>query len=47
VALTKTNGYTLAKSASEVSEIQTFVNEGDKLGELWRQKLLDGAGPFE
>jgi predicted ATPase len=43
---TKVDGFTKAHSFAEFDDIKTLVEAGDKMGELWRQKLLKGAGPF-
>jgi predicted ATPase len=44
--LKKENGYTVVKRASEDEQIKTYMNDGDKLGNLWRQGFFDGADPL-
>jgi predicted ATPase len=44
--LKKEQGYTVVKRASEDEQIKAYMNEGDKLGYLWRQGFFDGADPL-
>lgn len=43
--LQKENGYTIIKRASDDEQIKTYMNDGDKLGYLWRQGFFNGADP--
>ena len=43
--LSKNNGYTSVKHASENPQIMALVAEGDPLGALWSQGFLEGADP--
>lgn len=44
--LTKNNGYTSIKKASDEIDIKMLYREGDKLGWLWKQKYFKGSGPY-
>jgi len=44
--LKKEKGYTIVKRASEDEQIRMYMNDGDKLGYLWRQGFFDGADPL-
>jgi len=44
--LQKERGYTIVKRASDDEQITTYMNEGDKLGYLWRQGFFEGADPL-
>jgi predicted ATPase len=44
--LQKERGYTVVKRASDDGQIRTYMNEGDKLGYLWRQGFFEGADPL-
>ncbi|WP_413173478.1 AAA family ATPase [Anabaena azotica] len=44
--LRKERGYTVVKRASDDEQITTYMNEGDKLGYLWRQGFFEGADPL-
>ncbi|MBF0397663.1 MAG: AAA family ATPase [Desulfobacterales bacterium] len=44
--LSKESGYTVVKRASEDKQIRTYMNDGDKLGNLWSQGFFDGADPL-
>ncbi|OQX05120.1 MAG: chromosome segregation protein SMC [Desulfobacteraceae bacterium IS3] len=44
--LKKESGYTVVKRASEDEQIRAYMNDGDKLGYLWRQGFFDGADPL-
>jgi len=44
--LKKEKGYTLVKRASEDEQIKTYMNDGDKLGNLWSQGFFEGADPL-
>ncbi len=43
--LVKDQGYTTVRRASEDPQIVAHVNEGHKLGNLWKQGLLKGTSP--
>ena len=43
--LAKENGFTEVRRASTDDRLRGLVEEGDKLGTLWRQRLFRGAGP--
>jgi predicted ATPase len=43
--LTKVEGYTQIRRASEIELLQNLVNEGDQLGTLWKQGFFEGADP--
>ena len=44
--LAKENGFTEVRRASADKLLKELVDEGDKLGTLWRQGLFKGAGPW-
>jgi len=44
--LQKGKGYTIIKRASEDEQIKAYMNDGDKLGSLWRQGFFEGADPL-
>jgi len=44
--LKKERGYTVVKRASDDEQIKTYMNDGDKLGFLWRQGFFEGADPL-
>lgn len=43
--LTKVEGYTIIKRASESEVLRNMVEEGDRPGWLWKEGLFDGADP--
>jgi len=43
--LKKENGYTIVQRASDDEQIKAYMDDGDKLGYLWRQGFFDGADP--
>lgn len=43
--LVKSQGYTSIRRASEDAQVRALVEEGDQLGYLWKQGLLDGVDP--
>ncbi len=43
--LAKEDGFTTVRRASTDELLQNLVDEGDKLGTLWKQGLFEGAGP--
>lgn len=43
--LAKEDGFTKVRRASTDQLLQGLVDEGDKLGTLWRQGLFEGADP--
>ena len=45
-AIKKENGYTIVKRACDDEQIKSYMNDGDKLGYLWRQGFFDGADPL-
>lgn len=42
--LVKENGYTIIKRAKEDKMVTSLVNEGDLLGNLWKQNYFTGTG---
>jgi predicted ATPase len=44
--LQKERGYTVVKRAKDDAQITAYMNEGDRLGYLWRQGFFDGADPL-
>ncbi len=45
IFLTKENGYTKVRRASTDTQIVEYMNDGDKMGYLWRQGLFEGVDP--
>ena len=43
--LVKENGFTVIKKASEDNSIEKLVEEGEKLGYLWKQGYFKGSNP--
>ena len=43
--LVKQDGFTTIRRAGDVDLLQRLIDEGDSLGDLWRQGLFEGAGP--
>jgi len=43
--LTKKDGFTRVQRASDHALLRNLVNEGDKLGTLWKQGFFEGAAP--
>jgi predicted ATPase len=43
--LVKENGFTTVRRACDNMLLRDLVGDGDELGTLWRQGLLEGAGP--
>jgi predicted ATPase len=43
--LEKKEGYTIIKRASDNKQIKTYMNEGDKMGYLWKQGFFGGVDP--
>lgn len=43
--LVKTGGYTTIRRASDDAQVRALVEEGDQLGYLWKQGLLEGVDP--
>jgi len=41
--LVKRNGYTMIRRAAEDEQISAYVNDGDRLGYLWKQGFFPGA----
>jgi predicted ATPase len=41
--LVKSKGYTTIRRASDDAQLNALIAEGDQLGYLWKQGLLDGA----
>jgi predicted ATPase len=44
--LKKEKGYTVVRRASEDEQIRKYMDDGDKLGYLWRQGFFEGADPL-
>lgn len=42
--LSKNNGYTTIKRASEDEQIKAYMDGGDKMGYLWKQGFFDQLG---
>ncbi len=43
--LVKKNGYTEIKRAAENKQIKAYIDEGDKMGYLWKQGFFEGVDP--
>ncbi|MEO5376200.1 MAG: AAA family ATPase [Magnetococcus sp. DMHC-6] len=43
--LVKERGYTQVRRASENDQLQAYMQDGDKMGYLWKQDLFPGAQP--
>jgi predicted ATPase len=43
--LVKEEGYTTIHRASEDKQVQSYMENGDKMGYLWKQGFFDGADP--
>lgn len=43
--LEKKNGLTIVKRASDDPQIAAYMNDGDKMGYLWKEGLFEGADP--
>lgn len=43
--LVKNKGYTEVRRARENQQIAAYMNDGDKMGSLWKQGFFDGADP--
>jgi predicted ATPase len=43
--LSKQNGYTLVRRAADDQTLVNLVKEGDKPGELWRQRVFQDVDP--
>ena len=43
--LVKENGYTKVKRATDDEQIVAYMNDGDKMGYLWKQGFFEGADP--
>ncbi|CAK8725339.1 Putative ATPase [Candidatus Electrothrix laxa] len=43
--LVKENGYTKVKRAKDDEQIAAYMNDGDKMGYLWKQGFFEGADP--
>ena len=43
--LVKENGYTEVRRAKEDEQITAYMNDGDKMGYLWKQGFFEGADP--
>ncbi|MCI5188530.1 MAG: chromosome segregation protein SMC, partial [Candidatus Electrothrix sp. AS4_5] len=41
----KENGYTKVKRATDDEQIVAYMNDGDKMGYLWKQGFFEGADP--
>ncbi|MBP7543756.1 MAG: AAA family ATPase, partial [Ignavibacteriaceae bacterium] len=45
--LTKESGFSIIKKASETEIVEKMVQEGEPLGQLWKQGYLKGSNPIE
>ena len=43
--LVKENGVSVIKRASEDKQVERYMNDGDKMGALWKQGFFSGANP--
>ena len=43
--LVKKNGYTQVHRARDDAQIVTYMNDGDKMGYLWKQGFFEGVDP--
>jgi len=43
--LQKRNGYSTVKRAADDEQIKAYMNDGDRMGELWKQGFFEGANP--
>ncbi|MCI5164956.1 MAG: chromosome segregation protein SMC, partial [Candidatus Electrothrix sp. GM3_4] len=43
--LVKENGYTKVRRAEDDEQITAYMNDGDKMGYLWKQGFFEGADP--
>ena len=43
--LTKHDGFSTLKKATDDPQLMALIDEGDHPGELWRQKMFEGADP--
>jgi len=43
--LVKDNGYTKVRRAKDDDQIAAYMNDGDKMGHLWKQGFFEGADP--
>ena len=43
--LEKKDGYTTIKRAQDDPQLVAYMNDGDKMGYLWKQGLFGGADP--
>jgi predicted ATPase len=43
--LVKKLGYSSICRASDNAQIKTYVNEGDRMGNLWKEGFFEGADP--
>ncbi|MCI5146526.1 MAG: chromosome segregation protein SMC, partial [Candidatus Electrothrix sp. AR3] len=43
--LVKENGYTQVRRAQDNEQIAAYMNDGDKMGYLWKQGFFEGADP--
>ncbi|MGX9726023.1 MAG: AAA family ATPase [Candidatus Electronema sp. VV] len=44
--LVKENGYSKVRRAKDDSQIAAYMNDGDKMGYLWKQGFFEGADPI-
>ncbi len=44
--LVKENGYTKVRRAEDDEQITAYMNDGDKMGYLWKQGFFEGADPI-
>jgi len=45
--LVKKNGYTTIHPAAKDGQLKAYMDNGDKMGHLWRQGFFQGVGPRE
>jgi predicted ATPase len=43
--LVKENGYTSIRRAAEDAQVKAYMDDGDKMGYLWKQGFFEGADP--
>lgn len=43
--LQKRNGYSTVTRAADDEQIKAYMNDGDRMGELWKQGFFEGANP--
>ena len=43
--LQKRNGYSTVTRAADNAQIKAYMEDGDRMGELWKQGFFEGANP--